>query len=109
MRINLAQNPGSGLIVDLVIVDEAHHYPADTWKTIISHFEKAKKIFLTATPTNGRRDILEDQSSHLCYSLRQAELVSGGIIRNIHFNDQAISRYEGEAFQVIAYEKKFLY
>ena len=97
-RVSIDQIPNKD--VDLVIVDEAHHYPADTWKTIIDHFENAKKIFLTATPTNGGKDILADQSSHLCYSLRRAELVLRGIIRNIYFNEDAKSDNEREAFQV---------
>ncbi len=35
---------------DLVAVDEAHHWPAKTWKNIVQHFHNAKVIFLTATP-----------------------------------------------------------
>ena len=35
---------------DLIAIDEAHHFPAKTWKAIISHFEHARIIFLTATP-----------------------------------------------------------
>ncbi|WP_158097196.1 DEAD/DEAH box helicase [Cellulosimicrobium sp. KWT-B] len=39
---------------DLVIVDEAHHTPAPTWRAILDHFEPARKVLLTATPR--RRD-----------------------------------------------------
>jgi superfamily II DNA or RNA helicase len=35
-------------LFDLVIVDEAHHYPARTWKRIIDYFQMSKKVFLTA-------------------------------------------------------------
>lgn len=35
---------------DLVIVDEAHHYPAQTWRRIIDKFQHSRRIFLTATP-----------------------------------------------------------
>ena len=35
---------------DLVIVDEAHHYPAPTWKLLVDHFSDSLKLFLTATP-----------------------------------------------------------
>ena len=36
---------------ELVIVDEAHHYPAQTWYRIIAKFRQhAKVVFLTATP-----------------------------------------------------------
>lgn len=54
---------------DLLIVDEAHHYPAKTWKNIVDTFGKRvegmkpnKIVFLTATPVRlikgEQRDIL---------------------------------------------------
>lgn len=39
---------------DLVIFDEAHHAPADTWAAYLSYFTGARFVFLTATPF--RRD-----------------------------------------------------
>ncbi|MGW9264996.1 DEAD/DEAH box helicase [Gordonia terrae] len=41
-------------LFDLVIVDEAHHAPARTWRAILDHFDDARKVLLTATPR--RRD-----------------------------------------------------
>lgn len=41
-------------LFDLVIVDEAHHAPAPTWRAILDHFDGARKVLLTATPR--RRD-----------------------------------------------------
>ncbi|MGU3500926.1 DEAD/DEAH box helicase [Mycobacterium sp. C31M] len=41
-------------LFDLVIVDEAHHAPAPTWRSILDHFDGARKVLLTATPR--RRD-----------------------------------------------------
>ena len=35
---------------DMVIVDEAHHAPANSWQKINSVFPHTKKIYLTATP-----------------------------------------------------------
>ncbi|MEB8264660.1 DEAD/DEAH box helicase [Mammaliicoccus sciuri] len=37
-------------IFDLVIVDEAHHEPAKTWRDSLIKFKKSKKILFTATP-----------------------------------------------------------
>jgi len=37
-------------LFDLVLVDEAHHSPARTWKALLDHFEEAKRILFTATP-----------------------------------------------------------
>lgn len=38
---------------DLIIVDEGHHAPADTWQKTLAHFSKAKKLFVTGTPFRG--------------------------------------------------------
>ena len=43
---NLSDNP-----FKLVIVDEAHHFPAETWSKIIKKIEgHASVVFFTATP-----------------------------------------------------------
>jgi superfamily II DNA or RNA helicase len=41
-------------LFDLVIFDEAHHAPADTWAAYLEHYSDARFVFLTATPF--RRD-----------------------------------------------------
>jgi superfamily II DNA or RNA helicase len=41
---------------DLVIIDEAHHYPAITWLGIVHHFPLASKLFFTATPYNKGKE-----------------------------------------------------
>jgi len=38
---------------DLIIVDEAHHSPAESWRTVREHFAGAKVINMTATPFRG--------------------------------------------------------
>lgn len=35
---------------DLIIVDEAHHSPAESWQKVLDHFGDAKVINMTATP-----------------------------------------------------------
>lgn len=52
---NISQSIKNGFpppidLFDLVIVDEAHHSPAETWDLTIRYFKSAKKIFFTATP-----------------------------------------------------------
>lgn len=44
-------------LFDLVVVDEAHHTPADTWTAVLQHFSNARTLLLTATPRrrDGRR------------------------------------------------------
>jgi excisionase family DNA binding protein len=44
---------------DLIIVDEAHHGAAESWKTVFKKFPKAKVVNLTATPFRSDRQELE--------------------------------------------------
>lgn len=44
---------------DLIIVDEAHHGAASSWKLVFARFPKAKVINLTATPFRTDRQELE--------------------------------------------------
>lgn len=78
----------------LVIVDEAHHYPAPTWKNIVHHFrEKAKILFLTATPYNGKDHILSlpsGKEKKPCYELERTKAVKDGVIREMAFLNSAI-------------------
>lgn len=55
----LATNPEKWLhkfsrdFFDLIIVDEAHHSPAESWKKVLEHFSEARVINMTATPFRG--------------------------------------------------------
>ena len=86
--------------VDLLIVDEAHHYPAETWRTVVNHFSTAKKLFLTATPKNRGQNILDNQRECLCYEVDKKELIRRGIIRNVAFDDESSSSNTLDAFRV---------
>jgi DNA repair protein RadD len=44
---------------DLIIVDEAHHSPADSWKKVVEHFADARIINMTATPFRGDAQEIE--------------------------------------------------
>lgn len=37
-------------LFDLILVDEAHHSPARTWRSLLDHFPDAKRLLFTATP-----------------------------------------------------------
>ena len=67
---------------DLVIVDEAHHYPAPTWKTLVDHFDQSRRLFITATPVYKGKPILPYPP---CFTLPRQEAIERGIIRNIDF------------------------
>jgi superfamily II DNA or RNA helicase len=66
---------------DLVIVDEAHHYPAATWKELIDHFH-AKKLFLTGTPVRDGRPLPIAE----CFKLPREVAIQRNIIRRITAN-----------------------
>lgn len=44
---------------DLIIVDEAHHSAASSWKTVINYFRDAKIINMTATPFRSDKQEIE--------------------------------------------------
>ncbi len=46
---------------DMIIVDEAHHGPATSWKLVFSKFPDAKVVNLTATPFRSDRQELEGE------------------------------------------------
>lgn len=71
---------------DLVIVDEAHHYPAPTWRQFVDHFPRSKRLFLTATPLHNGEKIL--RKKFFCYTLLRQQAVMNGIIRGIDDLDE---------------------
>ncbi len=46
---------------DMIIIDEAHHAPASSWKTVLERFPKAKVVQLTATPFRSDRQELDGE------------------------------------------------
>jgi superfamily II DNA or RNA helicase len=80
-------------LFDLVLVDEAHHSPAKTWKSIIDAFPDAKKVLFTATPF--RRDNKEIKG-RLIYSYSLSKAYRDGIFGEILYipvelNDENIN------------------
>ncbi|XP_078346485.1 uncharacterized protein LOC144631796 [Oculina patagonica] len=71
----------------LVIVDEAHHFPARTWTRIIKKFEgHALVVFFTATPYRGdKKPVVKTQ---LAYHLPLKRAVKGRIIRDTNFVEE---------------------
>jgi superfamily II DNA or RNA helicase len=58
-------------LFDLLLIDEAHHAPADTWSRLMDSFPTAAKALFTATPY--RRDYKEIKGTFVySYPLRQA-------------------------------------
>lgn len=69
-------------LFQLVLVDEAHHASADTWKRALDALPDARHVLLTATPY--RRDRRELKANLIyAYSLRQA--VADHVFQPIQF------------------------
>lgn len=49
---------------DLIIIDEGHHAPADSWQKTLAHFSAAKKIFVTGTPFRGDKQEVPGKLIH---------------------------------------------
>lgn len=98
-RVAIADIPRS---YDLVIVDEAHHYPAKTWKLLVDHFDQSKRLFLTATASYKGKDILENQAQHLIPDAQfsRALLQDQGIIRKTNFHATTFADEERRACEV---------
>ncbi len=58
---------------DMIIVDEAHHSAADSWKKVLDRFPKAKVIHMTATPFRSDRQEIDGELVYR-YSFRSATL-----------------------------------
>ena len=69
---------------DLVIVDEAHHYPAPTWYLLVDHFPNSRRLFLTATPEHRGKLILKHKP---CFDLSRQDAVQKGIVRPVAFEE----------------------
>lgn len=67
-------------MIDLIIIDEAHHQKADTYQEIIKFFSDTKIVGLTATPfrSDGKK---VDGKNIYTYHFRDA--IKNGYIRNI--------------------------
>lgn len=57
----------------MIVVDEAHHSAAESWRKVIARFKNAKIVLLTATPFRSDRQELEGDLVYR-YSFRSATL-----------------------------------
>ncbi len=91
--------PGaSNDLFDLVIFDEAHHAPADTWAAFLSQYRQARFVFLTATPFRRDGKVIPGK---LVYRYPVVRAVEEGAFRPVafraapvqdHLNDEHVDR-----------------
>lgn len=58
---------------DMIIIDEAHHSAADSWRKVLTRFPGAKVIYMTATPFRSDRQEIDGELVYR-YSFRNATL-----------------------------------
>jgi len=49
---------------DLIIIDEAHHAPAQSWVEVFAYFKNAKKLHVTGTPFRGDNQEVPGEKIH---------------------------------------------
>ena len=67
-------------MIDLIIIDEAHHQKADTYQKIIDFFTESKIVGLTATPFRSDGQKVDGEN---IYTYHFSEAIKKGYIRNI--------------------------
>jgi len=66
----------------LVVLDECHHCPAETFKSVVQRFAARWRIGLSATPTRKDRlhPVLFDVVGPICHAVKPKTLVAAGSI-----------------------------
>lgn len=62
----------------LVVIDEAHHAPAKTYRDILDHFSAAKVLGVTATPNRGDNVALRAVFDDVAFDLPLLEAIEQG-------------------------------
>jgi superfamily II DNA or RNA helicase len=62
----------------LIVIDEAHHASAKTYKNIIAHFETSDLLGVTATPYRQGKDKLADVFQTTAYSMDLWQAIDAG-------------------------------
>jgi superfamily II DNA or RNA helicase len=69
-------------LFDLLVVDEAHHTPAQTWRALLESFTGVRAALFTATPfRRDRRELPADA----VYTYRLGQALDDGILSTITF------------------------
>ena len=68
---------------DLLVIDEAHHMPARTWRGIAAQHPQAKILGVTATPTRLSGEGLDDFFDDLILGPTHDELIAQGYLTGV--------------------------
>lgn len=78
----LAQFPSDHF--NYIIVDEAHHSPADSYQKVLAHFPDAYVLGVTATPERGDGKNLLDYYDSLAFEYTLLQAIQDGYLCPIH-------------------------
>ena len=71
---------------DYIVIDEAHHVPASTYRKIIDHFKPKILLGLTATPERmGGEDITEDFDGTISAEIRLDDALNKGLLAPFYY------------------------
>ncbi|KLV23040.1 RNA helicase [Niallia circulans] len=65
---------------DMIIIDEAHHSPANTWQNALNYFSDAKVIKVTGTPFRTDRQEIEGK---IVINYRLGKAMHDGIVKTL--------------------------
>jgi superfamily II DNA or RNA helicase len=84
--------------VGLLILDEAHHYRADAWQTVVAHYGHLPTVGLTATPERQDGSPLGDIFDHLIVAAHYRELIADAHLVEAHvYAPEEAPRGDGES------------
>jgi len=63
-----------------IIVDEAHHVAAESYQTVLRHFEKANVLGVTATPDRSDKKQLGSYFENVAYEVTLLDLIKDGFL-----------------------------
>ena len=79
----LRRDPSTWPAADLVVFDECHHFAADKWSQLASHYSQAKHLGLTATPERQDGRAMGDVFDVMVVAAEYSELLEQGHLCNV--------------------------
>lgn len=82
---------------DVVVVDEAHHATAGTYKAVTNHFRPRFLLGLTATPERGdAADVFARFDHNVAYEIRLSDALEEGMLCDFHYYGLTDIEFEGD-------------
>lgn len=74
----------------LVIIDEAHHAPASTYKNVLNYFDNSFILGVTATPNRSDRVNLTEVFDGVAYEIHMLDLIKRGYLAPLNIKSVPI-------------------